>query len=184
MTGSDRLRARYFLYCLFHRSGYAHAAFLKKNGAFHSMGENCFFQPYNLPADADYIRFGSNVVVASNVSFVCHDVIHNMLNHRPGSGGGFRTYWGVIDVGDNVFIGSNTTILTNVSIGRNSVIAAGSLVNRDVPEGKIMAGVPARVIGDTAELEEARRRYSESTLGSMNRRERLDFLWSERASDV
>lgn len=65
---------------------------------------------------------------------------------------GYSTYWGTIDIKDDVFIGSNTTILTNVTVGSNVVIAAGSLVNKDVPDGKIVAGVPARVIGNVAEL--------------------------------
>ena len=84
----DHLRVRYFLYCLLHRNGYAHGDFLAKHTAFHSMGINCFFQPYNLPADAKYIRLGNNVVVASNVHFVCHDVIHHILNHAPNARGG------------------------------------------------------------------------------------------------
>lgn len=83
MMSFDYMRVRYFLYCLFYRNGYKHGNFLKKHNAFHAMGENCFFQPYNLPADAKYIRLGNNVVIASNVRFICHDVIHNMLNHAP-----------------------------------------------------------------------------------------------------
>lgn len=174
----DRLRVRYFLHCLFHRNGYAHAVFLKKHNAFHSMGENCFYQPYNLPADAKYIRLGNNVVVASNVNFICHDVIHNMLNHTPNSQGGtICVYWGTIDIKDNVFIGSNTTILTNVTIGSNVVIAAGSLVNKDVPDGKIVGGVPAKVIGNVSDLAEVRRQYSDSPLAHMNEEERLRSLW-------
>ena len=49
---------------------------------------------------------------------------------------------------DNVFIGSNTTILNNVRIGPNVIIAAGSLINKDVPPNSIVGGVPARVIGN------------------------------------
>lgn len=177
---SDLLRVRYFLHCLFHRNGYEHAQFLKKHDAFHAMGENCFFQPYNLPADAKYIRLGDNVVVASNVSFICHDVIHNMLNHAPDSSGEYSTYWGTVEVKDNVFIGSNTTVLTNVTIGSNVVIAAGSLVNKDVPDGKIVGGVPAKVIGAVSDLAEARKQYSESPLAALERDERLDYLWREK----
>lgn len=94
MMSFDYIRVRYFLHCLLHRNGYEHGAFLKKHNAFHDMGENCFFQPYNLPADAKYIRLGNNVVVASNVSFICHDVIHNMLNHNPKYAGGLLNLLG------------------------------------------------------------------------------------------
>lgn len=94
--------------------------------------------------------------------------------------GGYCTYWGIIDIKDNVFIGSNTTILSNVTIGSNVVIAAGSLVNRDIPDGSVAAGVPARVVGQTADLAEARKKYSESPLGKMERDQRLKRLWEKK----
>lgn len=55
---------------------------------------------------------------------------------------------GCIEIMDNVFIGSNTIILGNVRIGPNVIVAAGSVINRDVPPGTIVGGVPAKVIGD------------------------------------
>ena len=51
-----------------------------------------------------------------------------------------------ITIGDNVFIGSNSTILYDVNIGNNVIIGAGSLINRDIPSGTVAAGVPAKVI--------------------------------------
>ena len=47
---------------------------------------------------------------------------------------------------DNVWVGACATILPGVTIGRCSVVAAGSLVNRDVPPYTVVAGVPAKVI--------------------------------------
>ncbi len=91
---SDFLRVRYFLHCLSHRNGYKHGDFLRKNNAFYSVGKGFFFQPYNLPADAKYIRFGDNVVVASNVKFICHDVIHQMFNNALVYGGGGIQHFG------------------------------------------------------------------------------------------
>ncbi len=87
MKRFDFIRIKYFFYCLFKRSGFDHAKYIKKHNCFHAMGENCFYQPYNLPADSKFIRFGDNVVVASDVSFICHDVIHHVLNSLPERGG-------------------------------------------------------------------------------------------------
>ena len=47
----------------------------------------------------------------------------------------------------DVFLGSNVIVLPNVTIGEGAMIAAGSLVNRDVPPWTISSGIPARVIG-------------------------------------
>ncbi len=62
-------------------------------------------------------------------------------------GGVFHEKLGCIDIGDNVFVGSGTRILYNVKIGSNVVIGSGSIVNRDIPDNSIAAGIPAKVIG-------------------------------------
>ena len=47
---------------------------------------------------------------------------------------------------NNVFIGSNSIILPNIRIGSNVIIAAGSIITKDIPDNSVVAGVPARVI--------------------------------------
>src|SRR5712692_10424931 len=49
-------------------------------------------------------------------------------------------------------IGANSTLLPGVVIGRNSLVGAGAVVVRDVPDGKVVVGNPARVIKDVSEL--------------------------------
>ncbi|MEX3508105.1 DapH/DapD/GlmU-related protein [Kocuria carniphila] len=51
-----------------------------------------------------------------------------------------------IRIGNGVFIGVSCTVLGNVTIGDGAVVAAGSLVNKDVPAHTLVGGVPARII--------------------------------------
>ncbi len=50
-------------------------------------------------------------------------------------------------------IGSNSTLLPGVVIGEGAVVAAGAVVTRDVPDRKVVMGVPARVVRDVPEDE-------------------------------
>lgn len=83
------------------------------------------------------IVLGNDVYIAPNVGFFAsgHDV--NDLSTLVGGG---------ITVGDHVWIGANATILPGVRIGSNTIIGAGSVVTRDIPDGVIAAGNPARVL--------------------------------------
>ena len=81
-----------------------------------------------------------------------------MLSRRYG--GKLRYYHGCIEVGNNVFIGSNSTILPDVKIEDDCVIAAGSVVTKDLPAGGVYAGVPAKRIGDTDKLYASRKKES------------------------
>ena len=51
-----------------------------------------------------------------------------------------------ITIGDNVWFGASVTVLPGVKIGSNTVIGAGSIVNRDIPDGVIAVGNPCRVL--------------------------------------
>ena len=127
------------------KNGFKRAEYLKKKGIFASMGENCFCQPRNIPPEAKLIKLHDNVVVASEVLFVNHDVIHYMARHAKQ--GNYNLNLGAIEVGNNVFIGSRTTILPGTLIEDNVIIGAGSLVTGKISEG-VYGGVPAKRIGN------------------------------------
>ena len=120
------------------------AAYIKKYDIFYHMGDNCMAMFRKIPLYPKLISFGNNVWIASDVLFVPHDVIHRMLNNKLETDE-FQENIGCIDIEDNVFVGSNTTILPNVTIGSNTIVAAGSLVNKSI-RGGVYAGVPAKYV--------------------------------------
>lgn len=138
---------------IFIGEGYSRAEYLKKKHYFKTIGEHCYLQPYNFGTEPQLISFGNNVHVASNVSFVNHDITAMMFNYMD-KNNRYKIRQGEINVGNNVFIGAGTRLLYNVRIGDNVIIGAGSLVNKDIPSGSVAAGVPCRVIGKFQEYQQ------------------------------
>ena len=128
------------------RSGYKRAEYLKRIGYFRSQGDHCYFQIFNFGTEPDRISFGDNVHIAKDVLFVNHDITAQMFRYMD-TNPSYQNRRGDISIGNNVFVGANTTILYDVTIGDNVIIGAGSLVNKDIPAGAVAAGNPCRVIG-------------------------------------
>lgn len=105
------------------------------------MGNNSFAN-YNVTIlDVSPVHIGNNVMIAPHVliTTVGHPLspkgrLQGLCTHKP------------IVIEDNVWIGGHATILPGVRIGKNAVVAAGALVNKDVPANALVAGVPARVL--------------------------------------
>jgi acetyltransferase-like isoleucine patch superfamily enzyme len=88
--------------------------------------------------------------------FIGHGVMFiNDPYPRATSGGRLQTEadWAPVPtrVREGASIGSGSTILCGVTIGRNAMVGAGAVVTGDVPDHAIAAGVPARVVGDVRE---------------------------------
>jgi maltose O-acetyltransferase len=89
------------------------------------------------------IQLGHDVTLAPGVVILAHDA--STKRHLGVS------RIGAVSVGNRVFVGARAIILPGVTIGDNSIVGAGSVVTRDVEEGSIVAGNPARHVGETAE---------------------------------
>lgn len=111
-----------------------------------------------IPLYPEMISVGNNVHLAVNCSLLTHDVVHSMLNYK--SEKQWSEYIGSIVIGDNVFVGGNTTILYDVTIPSNTIIGACSLVNRSLPSGGVYAGVPARYICSIEDFLKKREDYN------------------------
>lgn len=125
--------------------------------------------------------------MASNVVFVTHDIIHMMLNNRECDDRGYIERVGCIEVMDNVFIGEGSHILYGVRIGTNCIIGSGSLVNKDVPDNSVFAGVPARYICSFDEYlrkariqtEKFKQQYGVTRLGGVVKDELAEVMYRD-----
>jgi acetyltransferase-like isoleucine patch superfamily enzyme len=89
------------------------------------------------------IRIGTRCLIGANVD-ICDSDFHGLdPAHRMLSSAEWAR---PVSIGDNVFIGSHVKVLKGVSIGNDSVIAAGAIVTSDIPEATIAGGNPARVL--------------------------------------
>jgi acetyltransferase-like isoleucine patch superfamily enzyme len=93
------------------------------------------------------VEVGNTCLIADNVSIYDHDYVHNTVL-VPYKQQGFIS--SEIKIGNNVWIGSHVVICRGVEIGDNSIIAAGSVVTKNVESNKIYGGVPAKMLKEIA----------------------------------
>ena len=104
-------------------------------------------------------RLGKRIFINSGCSFqdqggitigddslIGHNTVMATLNHDISPDRRTDMHPAPITIGRNVWIGANVTVLPGVIIGDESVVAAASVVTKDVPEGSIVVGSPARVV--------------------------------------
>lgn len=124
------------------------ASFLRLHSELHHLGSRCRINPHVNITDPKYVSVGNNVTLSA-CNLIGHDGVVGMINNAYGIK---VDSVGKIDIKDNVFIGHGAIVLPNVTIGPNAIVAAGSVVNKDVLPGDIVGGVPAKPIGRTDEL--------------------------------
>ena len=122
------------------------------------IGNNTGISQYAFIGARGFITIGDNVLIGPRVTIYSENHVFrdpNELIYRQGvSRKG-------INIGDDVWIGTGVTILDGVTVGRGSVIAAGAIVTRDIPEYSIAVGIPARVV-------RSRRRTNRENEGSVD----------------
>lgn len=84
------------------------------------------------------ISIGNNVAISENVTIWDTDA-HSIVGKES-------EMTQPVKIGNNVWIGNNATILKGVTIGDGAIIAAGAVVTKDIPEGCLAGGVPAKVM--------------------------------------
>jgi acetyltransferase-like isoleucine patch superfamily enzyme len=114
-----------------------------------SLGSEAFINMHVLFIDnyrGGAISIGERVAVAPGVTFIADSDPNNSKLAQ------IKRYiiTGSIRVDDDAWLGANSVVLPNVSIGRCAIVAAGAVVTKNVNDFEIVAGIPARVIGSNA----------------------------------
>lgn len=108
-----------------------------------SVGADSWIGPFViLDGSGGPLRIGSFCSISAGVHIYTHDTVLWAL-----SGGKLPYKKASVTIGDNVYIGGQCVVVAGVTIHSRSVVAAQSLVNKDVPSGVIVGGVPAKPIG-------------------------------------
>ncbi len=132
-----------------------HGALIRENNRFGndvSVGSNATLEPGNRIGSGTRIHSGcflENVTLGDDV-FVGPNVVFTDDPHPPCAE--CTEFVGGATVGKGAAIGGNSTILPGVTIGAGALVGAGSVVTKDVPDGMVVAGNPARVIKPVADV--------------------------------
>ena len=132
-------------------------SFLKKQGV--SIGNNVIFrEPRSTRIDLSrpcLVTIGNDVDINTHFTIMTHDfgnfVFRNLFSDYVNSSG-------AVSIGNNIYFGTQVTILKSVSIGDNCIIGAGSIVTKDIPANSVAAGCPCRVICTIEEYYQKRKK--------------------------
>lgn len=123
--------------------GKKRANFLKD--VLYHVGDNCQFHTLQFGTEPYLINIHDNVIIAAGVIFFTHDAsCYNTSRYLKMDKSLDKV--GSIELCNNCFIGGFAIILPNVRIGENSIVAAGSVVTKDVPPNVVVGGNPAKII--------------------------------------
>jgi len=109
-----------------------------------SIGDNSSILSFSVLFGSGGIAIGRDVMIASHCSIF--SITHSVDALKRGLVFRKTRTMAPVAIGDNVWIGTGARILPGVSIGANTVVGAGSVVNRSLPSGVVAAGVPAKIV--------------------------------------
>ena len=107
------------------------------------VGDHSNIGPYSYIGCSGYIEIGNHVMISPRVSIYAENHVFDEVTQTIKSQGVVRKN---VIIEDDCWIAANSIILAGVTIGKGSVVAAGSVVTTDVPPYSVVGGIPARLI--------------------------------------
>lgn len=126
---------------------------LKEEGMAVGEGSLLFPRIESFGSEPYLIHIGSNCLIANGVKFITHDGAIRVINTKK-EYKHINNKYGKIDIMDCVYIGENSIIMPNVTIGPNVCILPGSVVYKDIPPASIAGGNPCRVTNKIENFED------------------------------
>jgi acetyltransferase-like isoleucine patch superfamily enzyme len=114
---------------------------------FYNIGKNCEIFTTRIGTEPYLINIHDHVNVAANVIFLNHDISTFNVSRYLGLKENLGKI-GSIELCDNCFIGAHSILMPNTKVGENSIIAAGSVVTKNIPNNEVWGGCPAKKIMD------------------------------------
>lgn len=160
--------------------------YLRKKGCI--IGENCVFRNVKTAridiTRPSLIEIGDNVDMNHNFQIMTHDWASGVFRNV------FHNIWpssGKVKIGSNIYFGTDVIVLKGVTIGDNCVIAAGSIITKDIPSNSVAAGMPAKVICTLEEYYKKRKQtcleeafeYAKSIVDRYNRKPTIEDFHEE-----
>lgn len=131
--------------------------FAKKIGV--NIGRNCSITSPQIWGTKPWlITIGDNTTISFDCAFITHDGATRVIKRKEKYKDVVK--FGKINIGRNCFIGARSIIMPNVTIGNSCIIAAGSVVTKDIPNGEVWGGTPAKFIEKVED-------YAENLLSKM-----------------
>src|SRR5690606_20352628 len=122
-----------------------------------AVGKNCFFGEYTCIRGQAGVRIGDGVYTGTQVNIAA-------VNHVYADPDKYIKDQGItaegITIEDDVWLGSNVTVVDGVTIGMGSVVGAGAVVTKSLPPYSIAVGVPAKVVKDRRDAEAVRQQVA------------------------
>ena len=127
---------------------------------FYFLGKNVELYTMDFGTEPYLISIHDNAVCASGVRFINHDVSVHRVAYYLGLKRTDIDKVGSIELFENSFVGAYSILMPNCSIGKNSIVAVGSIVTKRIPDGEVWGGIPAKFIMKTEDY--ARKMVEES----------------------